>query len=392
LHPDASGTMKVLHIIPNLEIGGAEIFLLQLVRRLRQAGIESRILALSAGGPLKSEIEQQGTVVYELTPGSHLAIPVKLLQFLFALGKEWRPDIIQGWMYHANVASLLARTALPGRARVFWNIRMAHTQLNTEKKSTALSVKIGGVLSRAPDAIIYNSRNSAALHEEKLGFSRKNRHVIPNGFDTDEWTPSPDARVRVRHELGLLPDTTLIGMIARYHPFKNHSGFVESAAQIHRELPRVHFVLVGTNVDDRNAHLMMDIRNAGLVDSMHLLGPRRDVPTLTAALDLAVSPSHMEGFPNAVGEAMSCCVPCVVTNVGDSAALLGEAGRVVPPGDSTALASACIELLSLNDVQRSHIGNTGRQRIKQNYSLQSVVARYAALYAGALGEPRSSHG
>jgi glycosyltransferase involved in cell wall biosynthesis len=177
-------------------------------------------------------------------------------------------------------------------------------------------------------------------------------------------------------------------MIARYHPFKNHSGFVKSAAQIHRELPSAHFVLVGTNVDERNADLLMQIRKTGLAGFMHLLGPRRDVPTLTAALDVAVSPSHMEGFPNAVGEAMSCCVPCVVTNVGDSAALLGEAGRVVPPGDSNALASACIELLSLNDVQRARIGNTGRQRIQQNYSLKSVVARYAALYAGALGETR----
>ena len=380
--------MKVLHIIPNLEIGGAEIFLSQLVSRLPQAGVDSRILALSAGGSIKDQIEQNGSVVYELTPGSHFAVPLKLFRFASALRHQWRPDIIQGWMYHANLASLMVGMMLRYRMPVFWNIRMAHTQLNTEKKSTALTVKAGGILSRAPDAIIYNSQNSAILHEEELGFSSRNRHVIANGFDTDEWAPSPDARLRVRQELGLPPDTTLIGMIARYHPFKNHSGFVKSAAQIHRELPSAHFVLVGTNVDERNADLLMQIRKTGLARFMHLLGPRRDVPTLTAALDVAVSPSHMEGFPNAVGEAMSCCVPCVVTNVGDSAALLGEAGRVVPPGDSNALASACIELLSLNDVQRARIGNTGRQRIQQNYSLKSVVARYAALYAGALGETR----
>ena len=377
---------KVLHIIPNLEIGGAEIFLSQLVSRLPPAGVESRILALSPGGSIKDEIEQHGTVVYELTPGSHLTIPVKLLQFLSSLRRQWRPDIIQGWMYHANLASLLGGMMLGARTPVFWNVRMAHTQLHTEKKSTALTVKLSGLLSHAADAIIYNSQNSAVLHEEKLSFSPKNRHVVPNGFDTEKWTPSLDARERLRQELGLSPDTTLIGMIARYHPFKNHAGFLESAAQLHRELPGVHFVLAGTKVDEQNADLIERIRNAGLVDSMHLLGPRRDLPYVTAALDLAVSPSHMEGFPNAVGEAMSCGVPCVVTDVGDSAVLLGEAGRVVLPRDSAAFACACVELLSLDSAERARIGKWGRERIKQNYSLESVVASYASLYAGTLNE------
>lgn len=380
---------KVLHIIPNLEIGGAEIFLSQLVSRLPEAGVESRILALSPGGSIKYEIEQHGTVVYELTPGSHLAIPVKLLQFISALRHEWRPDIIQGWMYHANLASSLVGMMLRARTPVFWNIRMAHTQLNKEKKSTALTVKFSGLLSRAADAIIYNSQNSAVVHEEKLSFSPKNRHVIPNGFDTEKWTPSLDARERLRQELGLSPGTTLIGMIARYHPFKNHAGFLESAAQIHRELPGVHFVLVGTNVDERNADLVGRIRNAGLADSMHLLGSRRDLPYITAALDLAVSPSHMEGFPNAVGEAMSCGVPCVVTDVSDSAMLLGEAGRVVPPGNSAAFGTACIELLSLDKASRIRIGSVGRERITQDYSLHSIVARYAALYARVFDESKS---
>ncbi len=381
--------MKVLHIIPNLEIGGAEIFLSQLVSRLPQAGVESRILALSAGGSIKDEIEQNGSVVYELTPGSHLAIPLKLFRFVSALRHEWRPDVIQGWMYHANLASLMVGMMLRHRTPVFWNIRMAHTQLNTEKKRTALTVKAGGLLSRAADSIIYNSQNSAILHEEELGFSSRNRHVIANGFDTEKWAPSPDARGRLREELGLSRESTLIGMIARYHPFKNHAGFLESAAQIQRELQAVHFVLVGPNVDDQNADLMMRIRKAGLLDSMHLLGPRRDLPYITAALDLAVSPSHMEGFPNTVGEAMSCAVPCIVTDVGDSAVLLGEAGRVVPTGDNAAFASACLELLSLDSVERARIGNVGRERIKQNYSLQSVVASYASLYAGRIKDFRS---
>jgi glycosyltransferase involved in cell wall biosynthesis len=248
------------------------------------------------------------------------------------------------------------------------------------------------MLSRAADGIIYNSQNSAALHEGKLGFSPRNRYVIPNGFDTDKWTPSPDARTRVRRELGLRSDSPLIGMIARYHSFKNHLGFVNSAAQIRRALPSVHFVLVGTNVDDQNADLVLSIRNAGLADSMHLLGTRRDVPAITAALDLAVSPSHMEGFPNAVGEAMSCGVPCVVTDVGDSAALLAEAGRVVPPGDSAIFASACIELLSFDGAERTRIGNVGRKRIKQHYSLQSIVDRYESLYASVFGESQAGSG
>jgi glycosyltransferase involved in cell wall biosynthesis len=372
--------IRVLHIVPNLNIGGAELVLSRLARSLTGQGIESRILALESGGPLGPELERAGLQVTELTVGNRLFIPPKLFHHVRKHYKSWSPNIVQGWMYHANVAALIARSALGKKASVIWNVRMAHTNLTTEKRSTVYMVRLGAMLSARADCIIYNSSNSATLHEQSYGYSSRSQHVIPNGFDTGEWAPSPAARARIRQELDISEGELLVGMIARYHPHKNHLGFLKAAAQIARNVPNVRFMFAGSNVDWNNIELVSMIRELGLGERVLLLGLRKDVPSLTAALDLAVSPSHMEGFPNAIGEAMSCGVPCVVTNVGDSALLVGNAGMVVPPGDHEAFAAACVSMLELTPSERHSIGAKARESIVQSYSLETMTCRYAKLY------------
>jgi glycosyltransferase involved in cell wall biosynthesis len=122
------------------------------------------------------------------------------------------------------------------------------------------------------------------------------------------------------------------------------------------------------------------IRNSSLPSNIHILDERHDLPRITAALDIACSSSAFgEGFPNVVAEAMCSGIPCVVTDVGDSAWLLQDAGKVVPPSDPKALAAALNELISLTSHERHTLGQRGRQRILDQFSLPAVVSQFESL-------------
>jgi glycosyltransferase involved in cell wall biosynthesis len=172
-----------------------------------------------------------------------------------------------------------------------------------------------------------------------------------------------------------------MGLVARYHPMKNQEGFLRAAARVVAQRPGVHVLLAGRGVDGDNASLREVIATTGLGGRVHLLGEVADIASLHAALDVEVSASHtVEAFSNAIGEAMACAVPCVVTDVGDSAAVVGTTGRVVPPSDEAALAAALQELLALPVPARRALGQQARERIRQHYDLEAVARTYAALY------------
>jgi glycosyltransferase involved in cell wall biosynthesis len=138
---------------------------------------------------------------------------------------------------------------------------------------------------------------------------------------------------------------------------------------------------VGKGVDTNNRHLMNQINFSGTADHFHLMGERDDIAAITQTLDVATSSSaYGEGFPNAIGEAMACGVPCVVTDVGDSAYLVGETGEVVPPRAPAALAGAWHKILSLSNSDRQSRGRAARQRIVAHFSLAEIVQQYERFY------------
>jgi glycosyltransferase involved in cell wall biosynthesis len=180
--------------------------------------------------------------------------------------------------------------------------------------------------------------------------------------------------------LGLPGDARLIGLMARYDPQKNHAGFIEAAAMIHKTLPDVHFVLAGSGVDSENMSLKALIDTHDLADCTHLMGRRDDMPRLMAALDVLASSSYGEAFPNVLGEAMASGVPCVVTDVGDSAEIVGETGRVVQPGDMQGLAQYIVELLRLPTEEKRELGFKARARVEACYEIGLVARNYEAFY------------
>jgi glycosyltransferase involved in cell wall biosynthesis len=213
------------------------------------------------------------------------------------------------------------------------------------------------------------------------GYHAKKMQVIPNGFDLVRFRTDGEARHALRTALGVAAETPLVGLMARYDAQKNHAGFIEAAAMIHRQLPAVHFVLAGGGIDENNHALTEEIQAHGLRQCIHLLGRRDDMPHLMAALDvLASSSSYGEAFPNVLGEAMACGVPCVVTDVGDSAEIVGDTGRVVQSGDMAGLARYIVELLCLLPEQKLAMGKKARERVEKNYEIGLVVKHYEVFY------------
>jgi glycosyltransferase involved in cell wall biosynthesis len=220
-----------------------------------------------------------------------------------------------------------------------------------------------------------------------LGYVANKFVVLPNGFDLDEFRPFPEARISVREELGLPTETPLIGLVARFDPQKNHDGFIRAAGLLHQRCSHVHFLLVGEGVERENVLISQAIARADIGRVVHLMGLRHDVPRLTAALDIAsLSSSWGEAFPNVVGEAMACGVPCVVTDVGDSAEIVGDTGVVVATEDPEALARAWEGLLVIPRRERVILGERARARVASHFELGLVAKRYEGFYDRLLAD------
>lgn len=373
---------RVLYVTTGLFTGGAEVMLGELLREMD--GFDPAVVSLVPGGPLRGRIEALGVPVFDLGMRRGRPTPAALCR-LARLYRKVRPDVVQGWMYHANLAATLAAAVVsPRRTPVLWGIHNSVNDLGSEKRLTGATVRLGARLSASPRRIVYVSRTSAEQHEA-IGYRKDRRKVIPNGFDHERWRPDPEAYAAVRSELGMDQGTPLIGLIARYHPTKDHAGFLAAANLLAEREPDVHFLLAGQGVEASNRALAVPASRPALRGRTHLLGERNDVPRLAAALDVAASSSRGEAFPVAIGEAMACGVPCAVTDVGDSAWLVGDAGRVVPPRDPDALAAAWRDLLRMGRERRAALGERARRRIAQRFSLAKTVRSYEDLYEEVAG-------
>lgn len=372
--------MKVVHIINCLDAGGAETMLLRLISQVERSRFQPEVISLTDLGEIADKLRLDDVPVRAL--GLRRDAMVHSPNAIFRLAgwlRRSQPDLIQTWMYHSNVVGGLA-AKLAGRAPLIWSIRQTNVDLASVRLRTSLVARGAALLSKAlPDHILYNSHVSRRAHAA-LGYGDERASVIPNGFDLVTYRPAPAARAAMRRELGLDVERPLVGLVARYDPQKDHATFVAAAGLLHRQHPAAHFLLAGLDVDARNEALAAAIEKAGIVQCCHLLGHRGDMPQLTAALDVACSSSIGEGFSNAVGEAMACGIPCVVTDVGDSALLVGNTGRVVPPGDPRAMARELGSILALSPATRGYLGQSARERISANFSLPAIANAYQKLW------------
>ena len=350
----------------------------RLLSALRSGDYESVVISLTNDGPVGQRLASIGIPVHTL--GMQPGRPsIGALHRLSSLLKNICPDVIQGWMYHGNLACSIAQMLSCRRIPVVWSIRQSLDHLRTEKRATAAVIHLGARLSRLPQGIVYNSRHSMKQHED-IGYCGKKAMVIPNGFDCDIFHTDRESRAKYRHDLGLGDNDILIGMIGRFHPMKDHANFLRAAAQLYMRNKRVWFLLAGRGMERENTELNRMLMESNVEDRVKLLGERDDIPGLTSSLDIATLSSSSEAFPNVIGEAMACGVPCVTTAVGDAEWILGDTGKVVPVRDPDALAAGWEQYIDLEAAKRRRIGESARRRIIDNFSLKKVAYLYSELY------------
>lgn len=357
--------------------------LFHLVSQMDRRIFENVVVSLTDIGRYGDLISASGIDVHALglRPGS--LNPIRILHLMYLLFRK-RPHVLQTWLYHADLlGTFVGKLAfIPA---IIWNVRCAELCRDDHPASLFRVLAWLARLSKNPEVVVANSVAGMEAHV-RLGYQPRRWKVLPNGFDLDKFHPDRDARLAVRGELDFSENSLLIGVIGRYHPMKDHSTFLQALARLPETCRNgLGILLAGRGVDGRNMGLCREIAALGLSDSVRLIGERQDIPRLNAALDIAVSSSYSEGFSNAIGEAMACGVPCVVTDAGDSATIVGKTGMIVPPKDPAAMAVALQRMIEMPSQERLNMGAAARDRIATEYSLETVVKRYEELYR-ELGE------
>ena len=370
---------RILFLTTGLYAGGAEVMLLRLLSLLDRQRFLPSVISLIQLGPVSEKIEQLGISVRSLgmQPGKpDLASIWRLACWL----RSDRPHVIQTWMYHANLLGSVA-AQLAGHIPTSWGIHHSDPLAHGYGPFTALTVKLCARLSRwMPKRIVCVSETSRQAHVA-IGYAVDKMLVIPNGVDLAALKPDPAARRVTRQNLSVPTEAPVIGLVGRFHPQKDHQNFVCAAKLLVSRRPSVHFVLCGQDVTWENRELSTWIDEAGIRANCRLLGRREDIPELMASFDLAtLSSCFGESFPNVIIEAMSCGVPCVVTDIGDSGHIVGPTGLVVPPRDAAALARAWERMLDLGREQLVQTGLQARQRIQDHFDLPQIVDRYQTLF------------
>ncbi|MBE7495802.1 MAG: glycosyltransferase [Verrucomicrobiaceae bacterium] len=335
---------KVMWITTGLGSGGAEMMLAQLVNGLTK--LQHVVVSLTAGGKHAASLPNVHSL--DMPAGKPT---LSALWKLFLLVRREKPDVLMGWMYHGCFVASIAKFMRLKQVPMIWNIRQSLYDLKLEKRGSAMVIRALAWLSWLPKRITYNSQLSSQQHEA-IGYAKVKTQLIANGFDVTKWQPRT-------------PTRGLIGRFGRNAPMKDYPTFIEAAKIIHAKRPETRFIIVGAETDQLNVPPYITV-----------LGERHDLPGLTASLNIAVSSSAFgEGFPNVVGEAMACAVPVVATDIGDTRWVMGETGRLVPPRDPQALATACLEILENGLTQDL----AARERIERHFSLTSVLSQFESL-------------
>ena len=334
---------------------------------------ETVVVSLSSLGVIGESLRARGVCVHTLEMHSAFGIPLVLWR-LVGLIRATRPDIVQTWMYHADLLGGVAGR-LAGSCSIVWNVR------STAIPQGALSmtfwlVRLCAIFSYfVPDRIICCA-NSAKTAHINLHYAAYKMTVISNGYDFSAFDLDSKSKTRCRLELGFNDGDIVIGVVGRFDPLKDFHNFVTAASLAAAKRGNVKFLMVGRGNEWSNATLRGWIESAGLVKSFHLVGQQTDVAYYLSAMDIFCLSSANEAFPNVVVEAMAMGLPCVVTRAGDAADILGDDGFVVPVKDSVSLADALLRMCDLDPVDRKMLGERNAKKVREEYGIEKISRKY----------------
>ena len=375
--PDST-PLRVVHIISGLYLGGAETVLHRLLAAPEQRDWHC-VISMGDEGVFGPRLRAAGITVHTLGMQGAGGM-ARGLPRLYRLLRELKPDVVQTWMYHADLVGGLAARAAGIRA-VAWGIRNSGADLEKSSRSARICMNLCAPISgMVPGVIIVCAEQARRLHR-RAGYRDDRMLVIPNGYDLSRWRPDAAERASARAAWGVDDNTPVIGSVARFNPLKDHENLIGAFAHSLRTRPDLRCVLIGEGMDAANGALLQLLDRHGVRDNVILMGQRDDVPALMNGLDVHVLSSRAEGFPNVVAEAMATGVLCVVTDVGDAASMLGDIGWVAPPRNAAALGAAITSALDVvGQAEQADRAAAGRDRVQEHYSLPAMVQAYHVVW------------
>jgi glycosyltransferase involved in cell wall biosynthesis len=376
--------MRVAFVTHSLETGGSERQVAALAKGLARAGHDVTILVLRRGGPIEADLRDAavrcvslGTVDWYRPAG---------LRRIVSVLRSLRPDVVHPYQSLPNVVMTLLRPML-GSTTLVWGVRDADWESIRHHRGGG-SVSVASTpLSWLADLIIVNSEAGRRFYLGR-GYPKKKLVVIQNGIDTERFRPDAVSRAQIRDEWKIADSHALVGLVATLHPFKGHRTFIEAAGIVAQRAPSIDFVCIGPGEKPERSALEDLARSQGLERRLLWAGERADMPAVYSALDVCCLSSTGEAFPNVVAEAMACGAPCVVTDVGDAAAIVDGTGTVVRPRDPGALADGIESLLFRENRGREEFRRAARARIENHYSVRWLVDRTASALQDAVSRRR----
>ncbi len=377
--------MRVTHVITALGTGGAEMMLLKLIHATVNQVSHQVVTLTEVDGPIAEMISKCGVDIHPLNlkgaASSLLALPTIARQI-----RKTNPDLVQGWMYHGNIAATLTSVGAQARWPVSWAIRC--TIGTFEERTRTRILLYGGIpLSHRANAIFYNSEAARAQHEA-IGYVKRGE-VLPNGFDVKQFSPRSTTRAAVRNALGIPPDSFVVGYVGRLKPIKGLSTLFEAFSAAGKHNASLIFVAAGKDMPRAATSLRSSVEDiTSLGNRLFLLPERDDISSLYQAFDALALTSLAEGFPNVLGEAMASGLPCISTNVGACAEIIGNTGFLVPIGAANSVADAIISLASMSETMRNDLGARARARIVENFSIDKVAEKHLSAWDRLIHEAR----
>lgn len=367
--------MRILHIILSLNYGGAENMLVKILNEDKVN--DHRIVVIINNCPLKENLVNRN-IIHPLFEKRSINI-VKAIFRLIKIIKTFKPEILQSWMYHSELIGLVIKLFYPN-VKLFWNVRNSTNEWLKLRKRNNHIFRILKWGAKRTSGIIVNSKVEKA-ELINLGYPANKLIYIPNGFNTIIKVNKEDARKKLLETFQLNDNTILLGMVARFHPQKDHYNLINAFSLIAEQEPHVHLILIGNGFTDE---FIIHLKEIKLDSRVHFFGTTQSIYEVIAGLDIATLTSFTESFPNVVGEYMIASLPIVATDVSDVSEILGDSGFIVPPKDYKMLAKELLNVLRLDYSEKERIGKAAHNRIVENYPIEKISKSYINYYNESL--------
>jgi glycosyltransferase involved in cell wall biosynthesis len=368
--------LKVIHLVEDMKIGGAERIIADIVLGLDRKKYDASVWCVTRGGETATELTEKGIEVKILGISTYRN-PLNTFK-LTRLLKAARPDIVHTHGYFASVIGRLAarRAGIPViLAHVhstYWEYRKRHLMI--ERKLSRFTHKII-CCSKAVESFVNNT--------EKITDNKTT--VIYNGVDEERFSPH-QSPTSIRAEFGMDDEAAVVGTVSSLTPHKGHEYLIQAASLLLGTLPSVKFLIVGDG--PLRKRLEDQAKNLNIHPAVIFTGARKDIPEILTLMDVFVLPSHTrEGLGLAIIEAMAAERPVVATDIGGIPEAINdsETGLLVPPGDPEGLAKAIIELLQ-NPKKAKEMGEKGRTRVKEKFTTKKMLSEIEHVYQSLISQ------